>query len=80
MSESQSTFRLFALSPFSVLRVKNWNWNRNNQKKIAIQKTFIKEFGKYIQKKFDKLEHVNIESQLLSKVCDVNPCDVFMDV
>jgi len=45
-----------------VLRVKNWNWNWNNQKKIAIQKKFTKELGKYIQKKFDKLEHVNIEN------------------
>jgi len=60
MSESQSTFRLFVLSLFSVLRVRNWNWNWNNQKKIAMQKIFIKELGKYIQKKFDK--YVNIES------------------
>jgi len=45
-----------------VLKEKNWNWNWNNQKKIAIHKKFIKEFGKYIQKKFDKLDYVNIES------------------
>jgi len=61
-SESQSTFQLFVLSIFSVLRVKNWSWNWNNQKKIAIQKKLInlKELAKYIQKKFDK--YVNIEN------------------
>ena len=37
-SESQSTFQLFVLSLFSVLRLKNWTWNWNNQQKIAIQK------------------------------------------
>jgi len=42
-----------------VLRVKNCNWNWNNQKKFAIP-VFIKELGKYIQKKFNK--YVNIES------------------
>jgi len=54
-SESQSTFQLFVLSLFSVLRVKNWRWNWNNQNKIAIQKKMInlKELGKYIQEKFD---------------------------
>jgi len=51
------TFGLLSL--FSVLRVKNCNWNWNNQKKFAIP-VFIKELGKYIQKKFNK--YVNIES------------------
>jgi len=45
-----------------VLRVKNWSWNWNNQKKIAIQKKMInlKELGKYTQEKFDK--YVKIEN------------------
>ena len=30
---TQSTPRLFVLSLFSSLRVKNWNWNWKNQKK-----------------------------------------------
>jgi len=38
----------------------------------------LKELGKYIQKKFYK--YVNIENSLLSQVCDVNPCCVFVDV
>jgi len=42
-----------------VLRVKNWNWNWNNKKKIAVP-VFIKELGKYIQKKFHK--YVNVKS------------------
>ena len=61
-SKSQSAFQLFDLSLFSVLRVKNWSWNWNNQKKIAIQKKMInlKELGKYTQEKFDK--YVKIEN------------------
>ena len=61
-SESQSTFQLFVLSLFWVLRVRNWSWNWNNQKEIAFQKKLInlKELGKYIQKKFDK--YVNLEN------------------
>jgi len=49
-------------------------------KKTAIQKKLInlKELGKYIQKKLDK--YVIIENELLSQVCDVNPCCVFVDV
>jgi len=49
-------FQLFVLSLFPVLRVKNWSWNWNNQKKIAIQnkKINLKELGKYVQEKFIK--------------------------
>jgi len=39
-SESQSTFQLFVLSLFSVLRVKNWSWNWNNQKKSPSKKNW----------------------------------------
>jgi len=43
-----------------MLRVKKRNWNWNNQKKIAIP-VFMKELGKYIQKKLNKYVTVNIE-------------------
>jgi len=43
-----------------VLRVKNWKWNWNNPKKKVAIPVFIKELGKYIQKKVNK--YVNIES------------------